>query len=296
MLRKISFALLHPKERQRAQSEVIQRPPSPLDFDDGDAFGREPAWQQMEALNLEPLVAPFLGPMRDMTITREGALHKTKKRPEQTMGAYVREEMARRPSAMLMQATSMLGVALLPVGKPVTTPTEEIANPFDGPSNPFLITPIPKRPGLRRNALSARGRRDLPLRVQALRRSHQQAFAEAIAQRIQEEAESWSRRPSEEEEEITFEPSALWRRRKRSSPETDELPELRLRMHGDEPPPDTLHLFTLTDAEGRASPYRLDMEMPVDRTPTPETEDPVPEPYLPYGAEIYMDEDGRSWI
>lgn len=45
------------------------------------------------------------------------------------------------------------------------------------------ITPLPRRPLLRRNALSYRTQRELPLRVQATRRAHQAAFAATLNQR-----------------------------------------------------------------------------------------------------------------
>lgn len=281
------------REREHTQSEAPPRASSPLDFDDHDPFARDVyLGSTIEALHLEPVVAPFLQPMRPTVITREAAMQYGARAPGQSLGQHVRQEMARRPSALLELATCSTGIAIMPASLPFESPKLEMPNPFDSETNPMYITPIPRRPELRRNAVSARTRRDMPLRIQALRRSHQQAFAEALAARIEEENAAWSRRTSAEEAPVLgFEPSALWERRRRTSPEDDETPEMRLNLFGD--PED---LFAVEADDGTRVPYRMDMP---SRTSSGsdlswESEPPIPDPE--WVAEVYRDDDGRTWL
>lgn len=290
MLHKISFGLLRGRDRQRAQSEAPLRPSSPLDFDDRDPFARQfYQGSTLEALDLDPLVAPTLTPMRPMTVSVEAAMHWGQRRAGQSLGDHVRTEMNRRPSAMLELASRSMGVALLPM--PMESPKEEVGNPFDGEANPFRVTEIPRRPEMRRHALSARTRRDMPLRVQALRRSHQQAFAESLAQRIAEETGSWSRRTSDEDrpEEADagpFVPSALLQRRQRQASRAPD--SLRLPPLGD---PE--RLFAQEDAFGQMLPYSMDTPARTGSGSPSSAEYTPPRPETP---QTYVDQRGRTWL
>ena len=292
MLHKISFGLLRGSDRQRARSEALPRPSSPLDFDDRDPFAVRYQGTTLEALDLDPLVAPTLTPMRPMTVSREAAMHWGGRQPGQSMGDHVRSEMGRRPSAMLELATQTMGVALLPM--PMESPKDEVDNPFDGEANPFRVTALPKRPEVARRAVSARTRRDMPLRVQALRRSHQQAFAQSLMQRITEETTTWSRRVSDEEEEEIepqaaepdpFAPSALLQRRQQR-PQDQTTPSLRLPAFNE---PDLF--FAQPDDQGHLQPY--DMRQPSRPSSGQSVEYTPPRPQTP---RTYVDGQGRPWV
>lgn len=252
----------------------------------------------MEALSLEPVVAPSLAPMRPLVISPEAAMHRGRRRPNITMGEHMRQEMDRRPSALLVQASRAMGMALLPNAVPVDSPKEEIGNPFDGEANPFVITSIPRRPEIRRNAVSARTRRDMPLRVQALRRSHQQAFAEAIAARVAQEQAAWSRRASDAsdygDEEADFVPSALWERRQRSGSDEGPGDVPRLQMHGGNPVQGA-NIFEQVDDAGNLVPYSLETPLR-DNTPSPPEVDPIERPMTPNKRDVLYDRHGRPYI
>jgi hypothetical protein len=65
------------------------------------------------------------------------------------------------------------------------TPIKEEPDPFESlhEVNEIQVTSFPPRPILRRQAVSYRTHRDLPLRVQAIRRAHQEEFSRKLADR-----------------------------------------------------------------------------------------------------------------
>lgn len=300
MLRRIRSGFLGNDAGYRRHSDAPPRPTSPLEFDDGmDPTGLNYVNSTMEALSLEPVVAPSLAPMRPLVISPEGAMHRGRKRPNLSMGDHMREEMDRRPSALLVQASRAMGMALLPTAVPVDSPKEEIGNPFDSEANPFVITSIPRRPEIRRNAVSARTRRDMPLRVQALRRSHQQAFAEAIAARVLSDQAAWARRTSDGsdygDEGADFVPSALWGRRQRGGPDDDAGAVPRIHMHGQ----NVLQgasIFSQVDDAGNTVPYSFETPVRDDTPSPPQVVDPIARPTTPRGSIVLYDMHGRPYI
>jgi len=230
-------------------------------------------WQttsSLEALNLESLVAPYLTPMNTRMIRREEATAGFPRALGKSIAEHVREELARRPSAHVDDVVGTAGIALLrePLGP--LTPTEERPNPFDGPAAvDALITPLPRRPPLQRRPTSFRGRREMPLYVQALRRNHQDAFIRTMMARIEEEAKMAYPGPPVPPE--PHEPMPLYRRRRITiAPEQDPIPWLA--------EPDFAHW----------EDYRLDGPL---STPSPQEPGPMGEAPV-----IYRDSTGKTFI
>lgn len=300
MLRRLADSLLRPhepKDPRSARERYLSEPAWPrrhsgLDFSDGPV---QPAGDSfdasgIEALNLEPIVAPFLGRMRPTMVTREQAVAARPRRG--TAGARMMEDLSRRPSAALEQAFLSPGnAAMLSHAVPLSTPQDERSNPFDDPEqNDLVITPLPRRPGLGRRSVSARGRRDMPLRIQAIRRSHQQAFAEALMRRIEADMVREEEEAQAAEQAPAPDPSALWQRRRRSSPEgvagpapmrLSDMPTSRA------PPP----LFQILTPEGTYAPYSMSRETPSPAGPSPRPQEPCSP-----SAAVFTDADGRTWI
>lgn len=286
MFKKISLGLLRPRKdesasaKERARAASMPRPSSPLDFSDGDiqedVFRRQTDHDLgLEALSLESITAPFLRQMRPLMAPREVLMGEMPRRPGQSKADRVRQELDRRPSEALEAMLQNADMGLLKYPVALSTPDDEWSNPFDDPElNAMIITHIPRRPELKRRPVSARGRRDMPLRVQAMRRNHQYAFAKAIQERIEEEAASWSRRTSAEEGQDTtdFRPSGLYERRRKSSPEREEeeMP-MRLNLHAEDPQ----GLFRQRTPDGQSYLYQMDSSTPTHRIESPIETDPL---------------------
>lgn len=187
MLRKIqdTFARLKVEARPSDDDDG-------MDFCDGPIQREHPIdryieGRRLEALALEPIIAPTLGAMRDKTILKE-AMVSVHRREGTSLAQEVQEALTRRPSAQLADALDENGVALLKAPMP-STPTIEKDNPFDvSTALEAIITPMPKRLGAKPRPVSYRSRREMPLRVQTLRRNHQAAFVDAVMRQIEEEA------------------------------------------------------------------------------------------------------------
>lgn len=152
---------------------------------DEDAFE---ATRSLEALSLESVIAPTLTGMRERSITKESALVRFSRQQGLSLADQVKEALARRPSSQLAQALGEQGMALLAAPLP-KTPAYEHHNPLAASQEiEAVIMPMPKRPALKRRPTSYRGRQEMPLRVQTLRRNHQAAFIAIIMRQIEEEA------------------------------------------------------------------------------------------------------------
>lgn len=141
---------------------------------------------RLEALSLEPIIAPTLRRMAPTIMPRE-ALGRV---PHPDMS------LSMPPRAWVPPAAIESDLVLLssPAPQIVVTPAEEEVNPFDmvdldkvpepakQPEPPKEVTEVPRRPPLRRKAVSYRTQRDLPLRVQAVRRAHQEQFSRRMAE------------------------------------------------------------------------------------------------------------------
>lgn len=171
-----------------------------LDFSDGPIQRPAPframteremdVWQatsSLEALNLESVTAPYLSPMRQRIIRAEQGLQPPERQRGMSLADHVRDTLDRRPSVELVAVTAEAGLALWTDERPLATPTQEIANPFEAHEAELAITPFPARKLAHRRTRSMRNHREMPLRVQAMRRMHQQAFVQRILQQVAEE-------------------------------------------------------------------------------------------------------------
>lgn len=283
MIKKLSFGLL----RRQRNEDRPPRPSSPLDFSDGpitDFYERDPFYRdpsdslRLEALALEPLVAPTLRAMAPTVRSRQDIMATASQGRRPSLAEDAQDLFDAHTPENVRRATVDHGLAMYRQGAlrapDGSVSAEERSNPFDDITLSELpITPIPKRVGHRKTA-STHGRRDMPLRVVAIRRAHQAAFARAIEERMAEEAVefSQSRRVSPED----LEPSRLWAQR-----------SARWGAHV-EPP--QLDLFTRQNADGTAAEYTMQAvdegyrpmahrsQVPPEVTDTPEDEllDDVP--------------------
>jgi len=202
MLRKISHNLFRPGPApDESALEFSDGPVQPHgDTEDIDIW--ETA-RSMEALALESVIAPSLAPMRERAIFKESALMQFSHAEGQTLAQTVKEALDRRPSAQLARALNEQGLALLTAPIPCT-PRIEKANPFEQPPElEAILAPMPRRPSIKRRPASFRSRREMPLRVQTLRRNHQTAFIAAIMQRIEEESQASPQVPQIQEQPPT---------------------------------------------------------------------------------------------
>lgn len=137
----------------------------------------------LEALSLESIISPSLQRMRPTLKLEEGLLPPLPGRGR----SIARPEQAHtRPSEPVAKDVVFLR---RPTPNIVVTPAPDKTSP-DKQADPFdlefrdtlapLVTPMPKRPVLQRKAASYRTQRELPLRVQAVRRSHQEQFAQKL--------------------------------------------------------------------------------------------------------------------
>jgi len=199
MLRKITHGLI-----RRGESAPAGDDDDGLDFSDGplrpldDASARDDAYHEdvfeanrsLEALALESIIAPTLTGMRDRSITKESALARFPRQEGKSLADEVREALDRRPSSQLAQALGEQGMALLSAVLP-KTPMYEHQDPLVVSQElEAVIMPMPKRPSLKRRPTSYKGRQEMPLRVQTLRRNHQAAFVASIMRQIEEEAQA----------------------------------------------------------------------------------------------------------
>ncbi|RYF52458.1 MAG: hypothetical protein EOO38_00165 [Cytophagaceae bacterium] len=185
-----------------------------------DPYGRSPSSPSsqevpiyldtgLEALSLETLIKPTLNRMRVTLSEREKLLP-----PMPDLPAHSRRGSLTvpAPAHVLPHPPISRDLVVLKRATPdivVTPPAEKSSssgsssnehNPFElefGSIAPLEVTPLPARPPLRRKAVSYRTQRELPLRVQAVRRSHQEQYARQILERSQLNREGMVRRASE---------------------------------------------------------------------------------------------------
>lgn len=206
MLRKISTDLARLWQARYRHDEDDGE----LDFSDGPVQCAEgykglterelDAWQatsSLEALHLESVVAPYMHPMRQRVISREQIMSAPDRPRGMSLAEHVRTQLDRRPSTHIEAVTSETGLALLSTEPPLATPTVEKGNPFDEPEIEMAITPFPARKLDHRRTRSMRSHREMPLRVQAMRRMHQQAFINQVLKQVAEE-----QTPVEQEERM----------------------------------------------------------------------------------------------
>lgn len=139
------------------------------EYGDEDSFYTNRA---LEALTLEPIIAPTLRRMGPTVAPRE-ALQPPRTKTE------MRIEMPPRAWTPPQAQSSDLVLLSEPIpGVTITPAAAHRANPFDAPPKaaPVEVTQLPRHEPLRRKAVSYRTQRDLPLRVQAVRRAHQEQF------------------------------------------------------------------------------------------------------------------------
>lgn len=162
-------------ERQAAQRQAKAQPArrSWEPDDEVDFYTNS----RLEALSLEPIIAPTLKRMAP-TIAAHEALQPPPRRPN------IKLEMP--PRAWLPPSPDAPDVVLLsaPIPGITVTPAQPMSDPFEQLRQRPVpeVTARPKRPPLRRKAVSYRTQRDLPLRVQAVRRAHQEQFSRRLAQ------------------------------------------------------------------------------------------------------------------
>lgn len=144
------------------------------------------AHRSVEALMLEPIIAPTLRRMVPTVAPREALTPRPTRRPDMQIEMPPRVFLppCAEPGDLVLLSTPIPGLTV--------TPAEPRANPFDqlpaaraapqpAPSATAEVAQVPRRPPLRRKAVSYRTQRDLPLRVQAVRRAHQEQFARRLA-------------------------------------------------------------------------------------------------------------------
>lgn len=136
----------------------------------------------LEALSLEPIIAPTLTRMAPTIAAREALVPPPLRRPEPAHVA--RQKPPRIPLPVRPHETDVV-ILSRPVPGITITPIKEEPDPFEALSevNELQVTSFPVRPILRRQAVSYRTHRDLPLRVQAIRRAHQEEFSRKLADR-----------------------------------------------------------------------------------------------------------------
>lgn len=143
---------------------------------------------QLEALALESIIAPTLVRQRPRMAPMEAMVQPSRR------GSQASLVLAQPPHALVPmhmgpgQVRSDVVLLQQPIPGITITPTEDHGNPFDSlpPSpTPLAMSQRPRtgRPILRRNAISVRTQRDLPLRIQAVRRAHQEEFTRQLDER-----------------------------------------------------------------------------------------------------------------
>lgn len=149
----------------------------------------------LEALSLEPLIRPTLERMRPTLAHAERLLPPLPDLPAHSRrGSLTVPKQAYVPPLMAIERDTVVLKTYAPPDIVVTPPAPDKSssskssqssehNPFElefGSAPDLPITPLPKRPPLQRKAVSYRTQRELPLRVQAVRRSHQEMYARQI--------------------------------------------------------------------------------------------------------------------
>lgn len=148
----------------------------------------------LEALSLETLIKPTLERMRPTVQHAERLLPPLPELPAHSRrGSLTVPPPAHVPPAMAIERDAVILRSYTPtivVTPPVPSESSSSEsnksvelNPFElefGEPKPLEVTPLPKRPPLQRKAVSYRTQRELPLRVQAVRRSHQEMYARQI--------------------------------------------------------------------------------------------------------------------
>lgn len=200
MLRKLSRKISRRREQSpefacHTAREVEKRAAEArLSFEKGDeeGFNRDRyANGPLEALMLEPIIAPTLVRQRPRAAAPEAMVVPSRR------GSAASIDLIVPPPALLADYvnpnSARSGVVLLqqPIPGITVTPDAECEDPFESlaslPPRPHQPqreeAPKPGRPILRRNAISARTQRDLPLRIQAVRRAHQEDFARKLDER-----------------------------------------------------------------------------------------------------------------
>lgn len=174
------FVSCDAKRVEAAHKQEADKKPR-ASWEHGDE-GRFNAHRSLEALALEPIIAPTLKRMGPTVAAREALLPP----PGRPAGPapIARPKPARLPLPVIPSGHDVL-ILSRPVPGITQTPNTEAADPFEGLDDvhELPIASFPERPVLRRKAVSYRTHRDLPLRVQAVRRAHQEEFSRRLAER-----------------------------------------------------------------------------------------------------------------
>jgi hypothetical protein len=170
-------------QRSKKRDEQYKKPPS--DFD-GYLTGDEESFYRgstLEALCLEPIMQATCHPVAfgvpgvylPPSSQIDGSTRTQTFLQAPQRAAQVRETLKREPVLLRREPPDI-----------VVTPTEERTDPLEVLDQlsplPSRVT-RPQRPPMRRNAISYRDDRELPLRVQAIRRSHQEIMARELSAR-----------------------------------------------------------------------------------------------------------------
>lgn len=197
MLRKLSRKLSHRPERpanpRQASPEFVSIDAKRIEAQHQTATTPRRSWEEgdessfyanrgLEALSLEPIIAPTLVRMAPTIAAREALVPPPLRRPEPAHVA--RQKPPRIPLPVRPHPTDVV-ILSKPVPGITITPIKEEPDPFEklDTVNEIQVTSFPVRPILRRQAVSYRTHRDLPLRVQAIRRAHQEEFSRKLADR-----------------------------------------------------------------------------------------------------------------
>lgn len=197
MLRKLSRKLSHRPERpanpRQASPEFVSIDAKRIEAQHQTATRPRKSWEEgdessfytnrgLEALSLEPIIAPTLTRMAPTVAAREALVPPPLRRPEPAHVA--RQKPPRIPLPVRPHQTDVV-ILSKPVPGITITPIKEEPDPFENLDtlNELQVTSFPVRPILRRQAVSYRTHRDLPLRVQAIRRAHQEEFSRKLADR-----------------------------------------------------------------------------------------------------------------
>jgi hypothetical protein len=162
------------KDPRTEAKDTATLPRRSWDAGDEDVFYTNRA---LEALTLENIIAPTLVRMAPTMASREAITPPPSRiKPLPPLSGLKSLPLPPRPDVLVL-SEGVPGITM--------TPCVERPNPFEQLEtiNELQVTPMPARPPLRRQAVSYRTHRDLPLRVQAVRRAHQEEFSRQLAHR-----------------------------------------------------------------------------------------------------------------
>ncbi|RYF06259.1 MAG: hypothetical protein EOO40_09340, partial [Deltaproteobacteria bacterium] len=176
--------------RQTATRVQQDRPPLFAQYSfEGPADFNVHVGRTVDALQLETMIAPTLQRMRPFVSPVEALLPEPPPRRGSVPAVLLSDTPLTRPPVAHTAIARMDRDAVVlarPIPGITITPVDEAPDPMEALD---VVTPLPSRqrpaarPLLRRNALSYRDQRDIPLRVQAVRRAHQEEYARQISQR-----------------------------------------------------------------------------------------------------------------